>query len=814
MINQAHVCKKHFLASSILIALAMPTYAQQTTGSISAEEQGIERITVTSRKRVETLVEVPMNVTSVSAIEISDRNLLNKDDLFRTLAGAATPTGTLILRGLSGGNGAAPSTTSSFTDDIPFDFRDLYDVEAVEVLRGPQGTLWGSNAIGGTVRVITQKPRLDTFEVLSSVQSKSTKNIDGLDLQAWGAINIPLISDTLALRVTGHGSKKPGAVVNANTGVQREVEDQYTRTQLLWKLNDDTSFNFGYYNVQRSTAGYRMSDLSQPAAHRTVANTTVNPDALNGYDVSYNLRPCEAGQNRAACFGNVTSTHNSKYLVWESLDNWLEAETDLITVTGNFDNVLDVADITYSGSYTKYQEDSLENWSRLDMGDLVKTWMINHDKTSRVTHELRIQDIGKHENLKWTVGAFYDKSWRGAIPNLQWQYHESDEASIAVFTDQTDFDLNDDVNDPFMFWSDWWGAEGIYNVGQLGETLYGDRSKNYNMYYNGSYTKEVAYFGELSYTIKTANIGSFEITAGIRYYDLSDYASFGYSGVWEGPGGRQVVSEGDESGNRKKLSVAWLPDSGNYSVYALYSEGYRPGGNNPPLANACRNDEYAAAFQDRYTSDSIDNYEIGYKANFSNFQFAAAIYQIDWDDVWASVYMPSCGFSYTANAAKARSRGIEWESKYRLANELDIIFNASYTNAEMLSDVAALGAEKGQDMTQVPKYNAYIGLDKGFQFYNKQANIRLDIEAYGEYKAHFNAREDGFDTSKAYEKVNLSGRIELNDNTKLSVFVNNLFDKEIEQYKQARTRAGYANNLNVLYAPERSFTIRLDYTFL
>lgn len=803
MINQSHVGKKHFLASSILIALAMPVYAQQTTDSTSADEQGIERITVTSRKRVETLVEVPMNVTSVSAIEISDRNLLNKDDLYRTLAGAATPTGTLILRGLSGGNGAAPSTTSSFTDDIPFNFNDLYDIEAVEVLRGPQGTLWGSNAIGGTVRVITQKPRLDTFEILSSVQSKSTKNIDGLDLQAWGAINIPLVTDTLALRVTGHSSKKPGPIVNANTGIQREVEDQYVRTQLLWKLNENTSFNLGYYNVQNSTVGTRFADLSQPAG-RLVAHTTPNSDSLYGYDVSYSSTPCETGQNRAACFGNVSNNHNSKYLTWESLDNWSETKTDLVTLTGSFDNVLDLVDITYSGSYRQNKSDSLDNWSRLDMNDLVKTWIINYDKTSRVTHELRIQDIGKHENLKWTVGAFYDKSWRGAIPNTQWQYHESDDRSIAIFSDWNDW----------AGWDDYWGEIGIYNVGQLGETLFGDKSKNYNMYYDGSYAKEIAYFGELSYTIQTLSIGKFEVTAGVRYYDLSDYASFGYSGIWEAIGGRTSVSSGDESGNRKKLSVAWLPDSGNYSVYALYSEGYRPGGNNAPLANACRNDEYAGAYQERYTSDSIDNYEIGFKASLGNFQFSSAIYQIDWDDVWASVYMPSCGFSYTANAAKARSRGVEWESKYRLSNDLDIIFNASYTNAEMLSDVAALGAEKGQDMTQVPKYNAYLGLDKGFLFYNKQANIRLDIEAYGEYKAHFNAREDGFDTSKAYERVNLSGRIELNDNVKLSLFINNLFDKEIEEYKQARSRAGYTNNLNVLYAPERSFTIRLDYTFL
>lgn len=797
------ISRKTPLAMAMACLVASTANAQTQSGEDGVNESAIEHITVTSRKRTETLVEVPMNVTSVSAIEIADRNLINKEDLYRTLAGAASPTGTLILRGLSGGNSAAPSTTSSFTDDIPFNFVDLFDVEAVEVLRGPQGTLWGSNAIGGTIRVITQKPRLDTFEVLASVQGKDTNNIDGLDLQGWTAINLPLIDDTLAMRVTAHSSHKPGAIVNAATGTQRKVEDQYLRAQVLWQLNEDNSLNFAFYNAQGRTTGYRFSDLSQPSG-RLFANTTENPDSLYGYDVDYGSTPCAAGQNRAQCYGNVTNFSNDKYLVWESLDGWSKNETNLISMTGSFDNVFDLVDVTYAGSYRENRSDSLDNWSRLDMSDLVNTWIINYDKIKRVTHELRVQDTGKNENLKWTVGAFYDKDWRGNIPNLQWQYHESDDRSIAIFSDWNDW----------VGWEDYWGELGVYNVGQLGEYLYGDRSKNYNMYYEGSYTKELAFFGELSYTIRTENIGRFEVTAGIRYFDLEDYASFGYSGIWEAREGRSVVSEGEESGNRKKLSVAWLPDSNDMSIYALYSEGYRPGGNNAPLANACRNDEFADGYQQRYTSDSIDNYEVGYKANLGNFRFSTAVYQIDWQDVWASVYMPSCGFSYTANAAKARSRGIEWESNYRINPDWTLIFNASYTRAKLLSDVPALQAEAGQDMTQVPKYNAFLGLDRGFTLYDKQANVRLDVEAYGEYNSHFNRRDDGYDTSSSYERVNLSGRVEVSENVKLSLFINNLFDKEIEQFKQARTRTGSTNNLNVLYAPERSVTLRFDYTFL
>ena len=110
------------------------------------DDLAIDEIIVTSRKREETVVEIPMNIATVSSEEILARNLLQKEDVFRTVAGAAAPRGQIILRGLSGGNDSTPDTTSVFTDDIPFDTSDLFDVERIDILRGPQGTLFGRNS--------------------------------------------------------------------------------------------------------------------------------------------------------------------------------------------------------------------------------------------------------------------------------------------------------------------------------------------------------------------------------------------------------------------------------------------------------------------------------------------------------------------------------------------------------------------------------------------------------------------------------------------------------------------------------------------
>lgn len=801
--------KRTSIAAAVCTALLLPgaVFAdQQTTTTTSAdtakEEQQYERITVTSRKRKETLIEVPMSVSSVSALEISNRNLLNKDDMYRTLAGAANPRGELILRGLSGGNSSAPGTTSAFTDDIPYDFGDLYDVEAVEVLRGPQGTLWGSNAIGGTSRIITKKPQLNELEVATSVQSQHTKNVDGTDLQAWGVINIPLLEDKLAMRVTAHSASIPGAIVNTQTGVQRERRNDYVRGQFLYEVNNDISMNLGLWTNNRYSIGTVSSDLSKPGFYR-VPNVTPNPDSAWGYDVGYDRVNCDANASRSECRGgNKTNKTGDRYTIWERLDNWLETSTDLVTLQASHDNFLGMSTLSYSGSYREYESKGLDNWSRLDMDDMVETWILNDDASSRTTHELRLQSKDGTA-LKWTVGAFFDKSWRGYLPDYQWQYHSKDPASIAIFSDWNDW-----------AWDESWAALGVHNVGELGQVLFGDSGRNYSNVLMSSGDKETAYFGEMSYGIDTDDLGRFEFTAGIRFYDLEDNLHQIERGIWIGADASENISGGSEDGHRKKFSVSWLPEQ-NFSVYALYAEGYRPGGNNGPLANACRNDEFAAGRQDRYTSDTVENYELGIKGNINNrFQFSSAVYQINWDDVIVDVYMPSCGFTYTGNAAKARSKGVEWESKLNVTDSLDMVFNASYTDAKLLNDVDSLQAKAGQNMTMVPKYNAYLGLDQSFTFYNRASSVRLDVEAYGAYKSHFNAREDGFDTSDAYRRVNLSSRIDLNENVKLSVFVKNLFNAEIEDYKRARSRGTNTRNfLTIDYAPERSVTLRVDYTF-
>ncbi len=803
-LNETRMLRRSALALALSSALLLggTASAQEQQDEESAQATTLDSVQVTARKRSESIIEVPMNITAISAQELEDRNIGTVSDLYRTLAGAASPTGGLILRGLSGGNSASPGTTSQFVDGIPFGFGNVFDVEQIEVLRGPQGTLWGSNAIGGTVQVVTRKPQVDNFEVFASLSGTLEENNPSTATRTQAGINVPLVQDSLALRIAASTAKTPGKIVNVKTGNYGDEQDDFIRTQLQWEATPDLRLNVGHVYVRGNDTGTRLADASV-AGFYYVPELTPNAAAPTGFDIDYSVVDCPDGASRAQCRApnSRVKIEDDRFAIYEAFDGWSRSATNLFSVNVEHDDLFGIASVSYIGSFRKNTGSSLDNWTRLDMEDMTETWMINQDSSRRLTQELRFQNLENDSGLNWTVGFFQDKTWLGSEFNGQNQFHNTDPQSLTIFSDMAG-----------LTGSSYWGSAGWTHIGELGQALYGNPGINYNLTYNTNTQRESAAFGETSYRFDTG-VGAFEVTAGIRFYELEDTLDFTSTGIWVGLQPRSVAEGGRESGNRKKFSLAYLP-SDNLNIYALYAEGYRPGGNNAPLANSCANDEYASQHKNRYTSDTIDNYELGVKGAFFDrrLRISSAAYRIDWSDVRASVYMPTCGFSFIANAAEARSQGLELESSLQLGTSTVLTFNASYTNTEILTDVAALGARKGDEFPQVPKYNAYLAVDHGFRLFDRDAFVRADIAAYGEYKTHFNVRDE--DVSPSYETLNLSGRVRLNPESTLSLHVNNVTNEQYYAYRNARSRGVNTRNaLYELWGAERSITLRFDYSF-
>ncbi len=775
-------------ASCIATALSVPQVGAQA----------LDEIVVTARKKEEVVLDIPMNISTITETEIKARNIVDKSELYRTIAGAASPRGELILRGLSGSNSAYPNTTNVWTDGVPFDFGNVYDVERVEVLRGPQGTLYGSNAIGGTVHVITNKPNLNELEISGSVMFKNEAHRPGTEVRAFGVVNVPIVEGSLGLRVTGQSGGKTGKILNLNDGHRGETEDEFLRAQLLWEPNDKTQVNLSVVRDEYFSDEYSDVDLSTPPYYYE-AILTPNAAATYGYDVALTFPDCPSGASRPECKIHsigalVQDGYNPDFATWYLLNHFNANETSLVGLTIDRQDIIDGVDLSYAGSYRDTDTSGRQNhWSRYDAQDMFRTWIDDTNGWNRFTHELRLQSSGDGP-IEWTVGAFHDESNGKENPNVQWQYHASDNRSRAI----ADY-----------LWGYWWGYE---DPTQLGIDVYG----NGNVHYNGSQLRwddtETAYFGEASYTMDLQDGKTLELTGGIRFYDIKNDYYYTDSGLWN----NDVTDIKDgEDGNRIKLSANYRPTE-NLAVFGIYSEGYRPGGNNgsaPPVS--CRNDPAVGDYSDRYTSDETENMEIGFKGLLFDrrVQFSGAIYQIDWSGVQASVYMDTCGFSYTANAATAESKGFELETTSMLTDDLKLIVNYSSTQSEMTSDVPSIGASAGDDMTMVPKYNYYIALDRGITYRGREGNLRLDVNGYGKYKSHFNVKDQ--DISAAYKVVNLQASLQVSENTTINVVVNNLLDDRIVRYKNARSRniGSYWNIYHTYYIPDRTVALRMDYTF-
>jgi len=785
------------IASSVTATaagLSLPALAQNNNAMM-------EEIIVSARKRDETLTEVPMNISAVGAVEIEKRNLVSKEDLFRTLPGASMPRGQLILRGLSGGNDASPDTTSTFTDGVLFNFSDLFDVSRVEVLRGPQGTLWGSNAIGGTVQVISNKPDPTEFEVFGSLQTSAERNVDGHETRAYIGVNLPL-GDSMALRVVGSSSNEPGRILNAATGNVNSDDENWTRAQLLWNIDDDSELTVGYWHTEERALGSEWGDVS--SGGRYVPSLTANPSAPNGYDVTYDYESC-GDQGRVECMSSSSFVHShpSKYTIWESVDEWFEREKDLFTLAYTNNNIADIASFSYVGSYADTSTRELANWSRNDLLDAAKTWILEKDTNlygrqpgERVTHELRFQSIGDGA-ISWTAGYYFNKYELDAVPDMQFQYHETSPEALAITTE---------------VWTYWgyitdWDLPGVETIDQFGEAVYGDPSKNYNIAHEYTRKEEHALYGEVSYLTDLAE-GELELTAGVRFYDIEDEQRVVETGVWVGPGGAVTDEGGGNDGDTLKFSASYRP-SDDLSFYAVYSEGYRPGGSTLPiLPVSCQSDPNAQFWKPRFESDTIENYEFGIKGALfeRRFRFSSAIYTIDWTGLQTRVDMDTCGFPFTGNAASAESSGFEFESTTFLTDTLTATLNFSYSSTELTSDAPSFGGLKGEDLSMVPSYNFYAALDKTFDVMDRPASLRLEVEGYDEYKSHYRASE--LDIAPDYTRWNASASIEASDSVRLSVHVNNLLNEEIITY-----RTDTSNQDLVYYAPERTLTVRADVAF-
>ncbi len=648
------------------IAIAVSTILAGGSTAARAEEatdnNALEEVIVTAQGRRQTVLEVPYNISAVSGDTIAKAQITDTAELMRTLAGVSTvdrgyrnsgSINPIIIRGLNTNGSAlgdyqlsAVPTVSTYVNNTPVFANFLMkDLERVEVLRGPQGTLYGSGSLGGTVRYITHAPELGTFSGSVSATLSST---EGSDSEGWSAdatLNIP-IGETAALRVTGSRIDLPGIVDYRNLYVLDSsglpaapggvlspvaqytskkdadtVEISFARATFLWRPSDKTDVTLTYA-WQSDDVGGRRQD-TQPLN---------GVGGVDGFGVPY--KEYEQG----ALFLEPSSR-----------------DVNLVSLEANFD--FGFATLTSSSSYYDHKGDIVADNS----GFYAKAGFYASYYNFPRPNDIAIRSFGDQAFVQELRLA---SKTGGAFDYVAGMFYE-------------DQDLASVANNYVLGFKRWYQARFPTTAGAVTT----DNDFNYSRQQN--YTEKAVY-GELTWHPS----GAVKVTGGLRYYDYrfkndSILGLPAYTGLF--PSTTQNFNNSD-SGVLGKLNASW-EFAGKQLLYATVSQGYRRGGANavPTTGPFAENPAYRF-----YDSDSIINYEIGVKGVAANFTYSAAVFFDDWKDVQINIGTPVGGFFAAQNGGKAKTQGLEAEIDANPTDSLHLSIAYTYVKAELRNNVARL----------------------------------------------------------------------------------------------------------------------------
>ncbi|MFT5758368.1 MAG: iron complex outermembrane receptor protein [Alteromonadaceae bacterium] len=771
------IFKKSALCIALSSALTVPTYAYE-----EAKTVGIERIQVTASRRASTVQEAPLNITALDGDVMKDQNIGDLGDIARFVPGLSIPEqgarggNSIIVRGLNT-NSTGPSsdggTVATYFGEMPLevDVR-LVDVERVEVLIGPQGTLYGAGSLGGAIRYIPKKAELDITSFSFSADAFSGAESDSLGGESNFVLNIPLINDELAVRASVNYYNDPGFIdynyVVKEGGVSnpdnladlRQVKDANgekvvtSRIALRWMPNDWFDGTLTYLHQTQDVEGRSISN------YRTLGAGNPLRDLVGKYD------------------------NAARYLEPE------EDTDSLISLEMKMD--LGFAELV---SATGYSEN--ENLGQRDQSDLLLRNPWNYEtfpefsaftresgKSNNFTQEIRLVSQSESD-LSWIVGGYYNKSVTDDTLSEEYTPH------YAAFAGS---DRADDLE--YLQFTD-------------GETV------------------EKALFGELSYQINE----KLNVTVGARFYEYEIKAGSAFStALWNWKDdliGNTLVFKPNEIkvGEPDIIRTTRTSSDGNGSLfkfnanykftpevmgYVTVSEGFRLGGTNGIAA--CTEDDFAkiAAGEQQlcatpeefaYNPDSTTNYELGFKSTWFNnqFHFNAALFNIDWEDAQVGgATTENGGLPYTTNAGTANSKGVEISSRAMLSDSLTAFATYAYAKAELTADVPGLfstldiddpayleySAEDGDRLPGAPETQFTLGLNYSTEIFDdKILDIIYGITYQSDIVTSAGLKAEG-ETLSGYALSNFSATVS-GDAWSATLYVDNLFDK----YAAASTRS-------------------------
>ena len=560
----------------------------------------------------------------------------------------------ISIRGISNASGqqaTGAATAGIYLDDTPVQIRaigngpgdplpDVFDLERIEVLRGPQGTLFGSGSEGGAIRFISVEPSLQTTSGYRRAEVGFTHN-GGVSYEAGIAQGGPIIDDVLGFRVSGHyrhdggfvdrtpypdGAGPTPAEANANYADTGSV-----RAALLWSPVSGLKITPSVYfrETRTNDTSLYWIVLSDPSSQQyTSGNGEASPDTNN------------------------SSLTNVKV-------EWTSGSIDLISNTSYYERrQSNLSDYRMLVTNTFYPFTGVNPFSVFPTPGYYDNGLINNNQNDW-TQEVRLQSTNPNGPLTWVGGIYYEDNRQLNYQNLRTPFLDLETGTPNA-------------------------AEVFFGVPLIdGQYLYAEQIITHD--------KQIAGFGEINYDLTP----HWRLTAGLRVArtetDFNDVADGPLAG-----GPSTSVGKHLETPKTPKYGVTYRFDQMTL-VYASVSNGFRNGGVNKTIDSTLCAPELAAlgftSAPQTYNSDRVRNYELGVKSQpTERFRLFFSVYYIDWFDIIQPVDLVSCAQSFTANLGTAVSKGADVQVTFAPTENILLDLLVNYTDAKFTQTIQNPGA--------------------------------------------------------------------------------------------------------------------------
>lgn len=734
---------------------------QQDSTQGPADANALDEIVVTAETYKSTAQSTPISISALSGAQIENNGITSLAQIARDIPGlsmrSAGPSQTeLEARGIASNGGNSP-TVGFYLGDIPLSppamgqigkvviDPNLYDLDRVEVLRGPQGTLYGASSMGGTLKVIPNAPQLNT---ITGSTDGTFSHTDGGRANGGGDFMVNYsTSDFWAIRAVGSYDYRSG-------WISRTVENPFPADVLA---PNGPPYTRG--NVAGTPASQIIPDVNDVHSYSGRVEMLIQPsDALHINLLALSQHSTQGGYDEFdSPPGPQYMTHFQPYPIGEYIDD----RVDLFSATIEAD--LGFAKLTNAAGYfnrhmEQFQDASeatswtLESFlvspqemAAVGMPTYINTPIYEAEPEHQWTEELRLNSSNS-DTLHWVTGLFYSRLNSAFIEQQNAPYI----SALSQF-------LTPPMNNPTGLT---FGIDNLYEITQK------------------------AVFADASWQFAP----TFKVEGGLRYFR---YETAAYNNEWgyfftpqAEPLANPAGNDASASGVIPRADVAWIPNQ-NLTTYISASKGFRPGGANMTIPLTACPEGGPASFD----PDTVWDYEAGEKALLADnrIRLNADVYYIKWNKVQQTALL-SCGTQYTTNAGDGSSYGPEVEIAAKIAERWTFTLAGTYTKANITNVNPAYIGSLGNSgysfpncseghcssvpILNVPKETASAAIDYAQPLGNLTLKARLD----GSYT--------GSSWDESYSVIQLPGygmanfRIGLSaERWTASLFVNNITNK-------------------------------------